>query len=44
METQTLINAILSLSTVIDALNRAGKKDEIDTVVKKQLELIEKLR
>lgn len=43
METQQIINAILSLSSVIDSLNRAGKKNEIDKVTPKLLELIGKL-
>jgi hypothetical protein len=34
MDKQTIINTIFSLSSIIDALNRAGKKkDEIDKVM-----------
>lgn len=43
MKQQMIINAILSLSSVIDSLNRASKKDEIDKVTPKLLELISKL-
>ena len=43
METQITINAILSLSNVIDALNRAKKLDSIDIVTVKLLELIAQL-
>ena len=40
---QEVINAILSLSSVIDSLNRANKKDSIDEVTIKLLELIKQL-
>jgi hypothetical protein len=43
MEKQTLINAINSLSGVIDALTRAGLNKEGEEVAKKILLLIEQL-
>jgi hypothetical protein len=43
MEKQTIINAISSLSVVIDSLNRAGKNDEIDAIAKKVVELVKQL-
>jgi hypothetical protein len=43
MEKQMIINAILSLSSVIDSLNRAGKKETIDEVTPKLLELVKQL-
>jgi hypothetical protein len=43
MEKQELINAICSLTGVIDALNRSGKKEELTEVVSKLLELIKQL-
>ena len=43
MNNQQLLNAIATLSGSIDSLVRAGKKEEITTVVKKMIELVEKL-
>jgi hypothetical protein len=43
MEKQVIINAILSLSSVIDSLNRAGKTESIDEVSVKLLELVKQL-
>jgi len=43
MEKQTVINEIAVLTGVLDALNRAEKKDATEEVVKKILELIEQL-
>ena len=43
MEKQAIINAVLSLSGVIDSLNRAGKKEAIDEVTIKLLELVKQL-
>ena len=43
MDKQLILQAIPSLSAVIDALNRAGKKEETNEVIKKLLELIKQL-
>lgn len=42
-EKQIVINAIGTLAGTVDALNRAQKMEAIDAVVKKILELVEKL-
>lgn len=44
MEKQELLNAIATLAGSIDPLVRAEQKEAITTVVKKMLELIEKLK
>lgn len=44
MENQELLNAIATLSATIDPLIRAGKKDEVDEVSKKMIELIKKIK
>jgi hypothetical protein len=43
MNNQELLNTIATLTSSIDPLIRAEKKEAIDTVVKKIIELIEKL-
>jgi len=43
MEKQEALNTIATLSGMLDALNRANKKEAIDTVVSKILDLIDRL-
>ena len=43
MRNRLLLNSIGILSSAIDALNRAGKKEAIDKVTEKLLKLVEKL-
>lgn len=42
-EQQQLLNAISTLAASIDTLVRAGKKEEIDYVVEKLIQLVAKL-
>ena len=44
MEKQDLLNSISLLASSIDPLVRADEKESIKTVVKKMLELIEKIK
>ena len=43
METQNTINSIACLSGTLDALNRAGRKDAMDSIISKILELVNTL-
>ena len=44
MENQQLLNSIATLSGVIDPLIRAKKTEDIDKIVKKITELVEKIK
>ena len=43
MDKQIIINAIVALNGTLSALTAAGKKEEVDEVSKKLLELINQL-
>ena len=43
MEKEVIINSIGTLSSTLDALNRAGEKEAIKEVVTKILELVKQL-